>query len=104
MLEWKESYSVHIRKIDAQHKKIVEIINRLFPLSPDKAEEKQLEGIFDDLRKYIQEHFRDEEELMLKQKPMALINIFNYLWDWFAHHILEIDKKYQPYFNQQGAH
>jgi hemerythrin-like metal-binding protein len=131
MLEWNENYSVGIKMMDTQHRKIVDLINELFTMNEHRPQERQLKKVFEKLRDYIQNHFRDEEELMLKhgypeypeqkreheafidrvcefqkdflkRKPSALINIFNFVWDWFAHHIVEMDKKYQTYFAARG--
>ena len=26
-------------------------------------------------------------------RPVVAINLFNYLWDWFVHHVLSVDRK-----------
>lgn len=98
------------------------ILNKLFDLQYKQQDSFQLQQIFDDLRSYIGEHFSAEEAYIrehdcqgiddqkeeheafidtvcgyqkefLKQSPLTLINLFNYIWDWLAHHILEVDKK-----------
>lgn len=132
MLEWKNSYSVRIRKIDLQHRKVLGIINRLYSLQSNKVPAREMDAMFMELRDFIQTHFRDEEELMLrhnypgyaeqkrehdafvdmvcehqreylKNRPTVTINLFNSLWDWFAHHIVAMDKKYVPYLHDRGV-
>ena len=122
VIQWKSKYEVGVRKIDRQHKKIVRILNKLFDMQEGEQDLLQLQQIFDDLRNYIAEHFSTEEAYIrehdckgiddqkneheafidtvcgfqkefLKQSPVTLINHFNYICDWFAHHILEVDKK-----------
>jgi len=60
-LEWSESYSVGVQKLDAQHKVLIRIINQL-------EEERRTGGlivsVFAELRRYVREHFRDEEQMM----------------------------------------
>ncbi|AKH19776.1 bacteriohemerythrin [Sedimenticola thiotaurini] len=60
-LEWSESYSVGIPRLDAQHKVLIRVINQL-------EEERRTGGlivaVFADLRRYVKEHFRDEEAMM----------------------------------------
>ena len=122
IIKWDSKYEVHVKKIDRQHRKIVDILNKLYDLQEIAADSQKIEKIFDDLRNYIVEHFKTEEEYLkkiecdgfdrqkeehnafidticnyqrdyFKEKPLAVINLFNYVWDWFAHHILTVDKK-----------
>ena len=37
----------------------------------------------------------------LKNKDLVAINVFNFLWDWFAVHIVKMDKKYAPFFKER---
>ncbi len=122
IIQWNSKYEVHIRKIDRQHRKIVAILNKLFDMQEAAASQRDIQKIFDDLREYIASHFKTEEAYLqeiecteydlqkeehnafidkicsyqkeyFKEKPIALINLFNYVWDWFANHILTVDKK-----------
>ena len=132
MLEWKKSYSVKIRKIDRQHRKVLDIINKLYATQANQLQRSDMQHLFDELREFIQTHFRDEEELMLKhnypgyaeqkrehdafidlvceyQKNLlknrqeVTINLFNSLWDWFAKHIVRLDQQYVPYLRSKGV-
>jgi hemerythrin len=132
MLQWKSSYSVNIRKIDLQHRKVLGIINRLYSMQSNEVSRSEMDSLFRELRDFIQTHFRDEEELMLrynypgyveqkqehdafvdmvcehqknflKDRPTTAINLFNSLWDWFARHIVQLDKKYVPYLQSKGV-
>ena len=124
MIKWKKEYSVDIRELDNQHKKIIKILNK-FTLHEKGKNAKETEEILDNLHQYIKEHFRTEEEYMLKcnysgydkQKQehnifidrlcefqreylkshnVATINLFNFVWDWFSQHIIKLDKQYSP--------
>jgi len=122
IIKWDSKYEVHVRKIDRQHRKIVAILNKLYDLQNTGVDNRKIQEIFNDLRAYIETHFKTEEEYLKKtgcaeldlqkdqhnafidivcsyqkqyfqEKPLALINLFNYVWDWFANHILSVDKK-----------
>lgn len=64
---WKEEYSVNIKEIDEQHKKLFEIgrrvSNMIFSNSNSYSNE-DIISIFHDLKNYTEFHFRFEEELL----------------------------------------
>jgi len=122
IIKWQEKYEVKVKKIDRQHRKIVDILNKLYNMQEIAADPRKMEKIFDDLRAYIATHFKTEEAYLkeigctefnqqkeehnafidtvcsyqkeyFQEKPLALINLFNFVWDWFAKHILTVDKK-----------
>ena len=65
--EWKDEYSINIGSIDAQHKKMFEIGNKLSELTFSKESsdnDKELLSILQKLKKYTQYHFKYEENLM----------------------------------------
>ena len=129
IIEWEKRYSVNVRKIDKQHKQIISILNNILNLDSQKKPQK-LEGIINDLINYIKLHFSTEEEYLTKHKypdlqshksehgkfiekvceyqkdyliykSLSTATLFNFVWDWFAHHILVTDKKFQLYFEQE---
>jgi len=125
-IKWEKEFSVDIKELDNQHKKIIKILNDMFMLNEKVKNEKELEKILDALHTYIKEHFRTEEEYMLKyhypgydkqkqehdnfidrlcefqkeylkSRRLTTINLFNFVWDWFSQHILKLDKEYGPF-------
>lgn len=69
MLQWKESYSIGVDLIDAQHKHLFNLGNSVLDLmkndsSLDKSE--QIIQLIDDLLQYTKFHFLSEESYMLK--------------------------------------
>jgi hemerythrin len=121
LIRWKKEYSIGVKKLDNQHKKILKIVNDNMERQFSTQNEREMEEILEDLQNYIKEHFKTEEEYMLKhhysgyeeqrkehnqfvdrlfeaQKEylkygrVTSINIFNFVWDWFSHHILILDK------------
>jgi len=128
IIEWEKKYSVNVRKLDKQHKKIISILNDILNLDFQKKPQKT-EKIIDDLINYIKNHFSTEEEYLRKHnypdfqahklehekftvkvceyqkdylldKSLPTISLFNFVWDWFSQHILVTDKKYQLYLEQ----
>ena len=122
VIEWRSEYEVGVRKIDKQHRQIVDTLNELYDMQEADKRPKQLQRVFGRLNDYIRQHFASEEAYIdehgcagaeeqahehehfidtvctyqrdfLKNKPLAVINLFNFVWDWFAHHIVVVDKK-----------
>jgi hemerythrin-like metal-binding protein len=57
VMEWKDSFSVGNEKMDAQHKGLIDLVNLL--------DDDDMTGIaLERLKSYIQEHFRDEEQVL----------------------------------------
>lgn len=129
IIEWYKKYSVNIRKTDKQHLQISSILNDISELRVQDKPEK-IEKIISDLIIYIKQHLSAEEKYLTKHKypdfqthksehdkfigkvcefqknyliykSLPIVNLFNFVWDWRAHHILVIDKKYQLYFEQK---
>jgi hemerythrin len=122
LVKWKKEFEVGVPRIDRQHKNIIKIVNNAIGLQFSMPDAKEIEGILNDLRNYIKEHFQTEEEYILshqlpgyeeqrsehnkfidrlyeaqkeydKDGRVTSINILNFIWDWFSHHILVVDKK-----------
>ncbi len=62
--EWPESMSVGVPQLDADHKAIIRLINRLHEGLRSGSEAAALDQIFDNLVAYIEWHFAREEEIM----------------------------------------
>lgn len=132
-VEWTEELSVGIEEIDAQHKILVGLINRLYDETIiHKAGAEVLNEILNELVEYTIIHFAVEESLFrifdypgievhtqhhndLKsqvaelQKKLksgeATLNkdLLIFLKTWLQQHILQEDKLYGPYLIQQGV-
>lgn len=66
-MKWTSTYSCNIEEIDAQHKQLFEIGDRLYVLALETAsstESQELALIFKELNNYIHNHFTYEEDLM----------------------------------------
>ncbi len=60
-MEWDESYSLGIKRIDEQHKKLINILNKLVHAMNEKKANDVLEGILKELTDYTVYHFQTEE-------------------------------------------
>lgn len=129
LLEWNnEKMSSGIDIIDEQHKKLLDIINRLNYSILNLNQKKDISVIIDELVKYIGYHFKTEENLfsdinhedvtlhkeehitfknkilqihenlknnevyLYKYSIETLSDLFNYLAEWFIHHVVYSDR------------
>jgi methyl-accepting chemotaxis protein/hemerythrin len=131
-IDWTESLSVGIPVIDAQHKTLIERINRLEEARGRADGRKKLGDIVRELDAYAKEHFALEEGLFVEfaypdAKPhkaehaafVAKIAEFElafaigkaevdeelllFLRSWLTQHIAYTDKKYRPWLRQASA-
>lgn len=128
---WNESYSVNVEEIDAQHKMLFEILNSLalamqvnrgreaigytldslfdYSVYHFSTEEKYFEELnYPDSFKHKQEHDRFVESLIRFRddfktgKNLVSVELLNFLRNWIKDHIQGSDKKFGPYFNENG--
>jgi hemerythrin len=72
--QWREEWVLDLQEIDEQHRLLVEAVNKLSPLylkltknpAVDKATREQLIGQLKLLYGDLEQHFRDEEKLMIE--------------------------------------
>jgi hemerythrin len=64
IIPWIDDYTTTIGKIDEQHKKLVNYINRLYTAMHNKRTHVEIEEILEGLTVYTIQHFRHEEQLM----------------------------------------
>ncbi len=130
-LKWSDEFSVNVREIDEQHKRLVGMINTLHEALV-AGHGKEAQGkIVTEMVEYAMVHF-DTEEIYMKlysfpdhaghkkehdsftEKAADLkarvdgkgfiltLGVLNFLKDWLQNHILVTDKKYSNYFNACG--
>ena len=66
IIEWKPEFEVGIKEIDAQHKKLVGLINDLIIQTDCSDPSKILSVALDEIYKYTVYHFEIEEQFMKK--------------------------------------
>jgi hemerythrin len=131
LITWNTYYSVNIKEIDEQHKKLIDLINRMYDAMKARKGKEVMGDVLTELVGYTAYHFSTEERLFLQseypeqddhkishdeltRKARALKNAFDqgsdpvtmdvmlFLSNWLNIHILEVDKKYSPYLNSKG--
>ncbi len=131
LIIWENSLSVKVSEIDAQHKKLVELINSLHESMKARKANEALGEIIENLISYAIEHFRTEEKYFdefgyLKAiqhkkehknfvnkvaafkndfdngKMMLSMDIMDFLKDWLLNHIKKTDMAYSDFFVEKG--
>lgn len=126
-IEWEDSFSVGVEIFDNEHKKLIEIINRLHLALLMKETDAVMGKTLKDLIDYTITHFAHEEDNMSKTtypdffkhkkehdelikkvqeykaqidsgKTTISLSIMNFLKDWLMSHILGTDMKYKIFF------
>ncbi|HNX04484.1 MAG TPA: bacteriohemerythrin [Opitutales bacterium] len=129
---WKASYSVGIASIDAQHMKLVELLNSLWDAMSHGQGNEACGKILNQLVSYTLSHFETEEYLLRKHnyadyaahkkehdilkerirvlqddlrtgKARLSVELGDFLKEWLRHHILETDMKYAKHLQSKGV-
>jgi len=128
LIKWRDSYSVGVEQFDNEHRKLVELINRMFVIVRDKDDISAISDSVARLIDYTEFHFASEEAAMekagfpdfethkqLHTRLTQEISVFqqkivteesavgpefySFLRDWLLGHIMEEDKQYSSYMN-----
>ncbi len=131
LFNWSEIYSVKISEIDNQHKKLVDLINKLHEDIHDGKGKEKIESVVTDLVNYAKYHFAYEENLFsdhhypdaqlhskmhdnfIKQVQnyvmklesgdrISPLEILDFLMKWLVEHIIGTDKQYTSFLNARG--
>ena len=128
---WNDSYSVGVKEIDDQHKKLFELINQTYKVMTEKQGRDAGKKIIDGLVDYTVYHFSHEEGLMRKaeysdydehiKKHEKLVgqvvdfqkkfdsgeadidqDLMKFLKEWLSNHIMGTDKFYTSSMHDKG--
>lgn len=127
-LQWKDSYSVGVDELDAQHKGLIETINKAIDVYENESSD--IIGVFTALSEYLAIHFSSEENFMaalrypgrkehsgrhreFNTKFIELLDAYEkgveklplklliFLRDWFLYHVVSKDDPgYAQYYRQ----
>ena len=133
LITWDESIMLGIHEIDMQHKRIVDMINKLYDSAGLSADNNPVKDILAEMIDYTQTHFATEEKYFAefgyaeteahKIEHQTFINkitefqkdyeagkatlsaeIMQYLTQWLIGHIKGSDQKYVDCFLEHGTH
>jgi len=132
-INWTDEFSVGVAQLDEQHKKIIELINRLIQEQGLSVHSETLQDALSEMLKYSGQHLRYEEKLLREnnypdfedhekfhEAYMEKVGGFSisafdadnrvpkevieYLKNWWENHILNEDMKYKSFFNDKGIY
>ena len=133
-LVWSDGLSVGVNELDNDHKKLVELVNRMHDALSEGKARTTVGPLLDDLIRYTRSHFEHEERFFARtgyphttehkaehdklthtvldlQKrfhggasSMLSLETMSFLKHWLVDHIQGSDKKYGPYLNGKGIH
>jgi hemerythrin len=124
LIVWSEEFSVKVPTLDADHRKLVEMINTLHDAMKSGKGKDVLERIISDATNYTLQHFANEEKLMVQcnysgyqehkkiheefiqkiaelkkqydSRQLQSSAMLSTLQTWLLTHIVNIDKQYSP--------
>jgi hemerythrin-like metal-binding protein len=128
---WKEEYSIGLETIDQQHKRFIEILNKLSESFLKQDRREVIQDVLKELEEYAENHFTFEEKcfhkfnyvntqehengheifrLQIQRIWKQLENgddlleyeMLQFMNDWLIEHILKEDKKYVECFKKNG--
>lgn len=130
---WDDSYSVGIKVIDDDHKKLMQLINNLQSSVLYPTDEAFERAALDELVAYTKYHFKREEEMMQeygypdfddhkkqheamietvgryleryeKDREGTILELNLMLKDWLIKHISGTDQEYCEFLHEKGVH
>jgi hemerythrin len=66
-ITWDDSFNIQVDVIDQQHRRLVELMNRLIGIQDEKASDDEIAEILGAMTNYLGYHFDTEEQLMIER-------------------------------------
>jgi hemerythrin len=131
VVNWEDSYSLGISRIDSHHRHLLELLNMAYSAIIELKDINKARYLFHELLAYADYHFSAEEELMksagynglashsaehekykshinefldkfLASEEMCDCEVVIFLEEWLINHILLVDKKFAPLVIAKG--
>jgi hemerythrin len=133
LLHWRDNMSVGVDALDDDHKKLVDLLNRLHYLNLAGADHGSVAEVLEELMHYTEYHFDREEKLMqfsdypeldehrdchrkltrqlleykqtFEDRPdrFDVKEFYDFVSEWLLVHVLEDDMKYKPYLRSEES-
>lgn len=133
LFRWRDNLSLGVASIDADHKKLIDLLNRLHFMSIAGADTDAIGGVLSELVMYTRTHFRREEALMqavrypdfaehqrlhremtselatyeaayaTDPKTFDIDAFYDFIADWLLVHVMTVDMKLQPHLTAVRA-
>lgn len=125
LVGWNNAYSLNMPELDAQHKLLFDLINKLWQGIVSNAAQAAQLALVEQLERYTQTHFAEEEAFMqaveypslsahrqshrqfvqriaaekqaLAQGSQISLDLLHFLNNWLGEHILGEDREYADY-------
>jgi hemerythrin-like metal-binding protein len=130
IFEWNEKLSTGFDEIDAQHKKLLGLVNELHDAMRNRRGKEVLGYVLEELRKYTVYHFSNEErafdrygypeaaehkrwhaEIVRKLEDLTVrheqgeitlsVATLEFVVEWVTTHIMKADKAYVPFMRDK---
>jgi hemerythrin-like metal-binding protein len=131
LFEWKDEYSVSVKRFDGEHKKLFSLLNELNEAMTRGQGRLVISKVLQELLTYTRVHFAAEESAMRmvafsglpshtaehrlltekveqfaadfsKGNACITIDVLYFLRDWLQNHILATDRKYREALQEMG--
>lgn len=133
LIDWDDNYSVNVAEIDDQHKKLVNMLNKLYGSTINGNSHEILSDILHGLSEYTVYHFSTEEKYFEQfnykftkehkaqhqnfvkkvldfqdkfdnNESEITVELIKFLVDWVTEHIMDSDHKFKKCFNDNGLY
>ncbi len=132
LYQWRREYTVGVREIDEQHRRLFDYINLLAEAMDSGKDHQVMREVIRDLVAYVRTHFTFEEELLhqyrypelarhqaihaiytqrvneldaefRQEHPPTSDEVLAFLNEWLVKHILGTDRKYTEHLRYFGV-
>lgn len=132
IIKWRDSYETGIASMDDQHKKLIELINRLYREIRNPESKDAISDVLDEMDQYAEMHLQEEEALLENNEYPDLVShvefhrsyrdkvetliaeskggnekvineTYTFLRKWWMEHIVTHDKEYGEFLQSKGV-
>ena len=129
---WEERYNIQVEAIDAQHRRLVDLMNHLIDIQGQETSDDDIIDILGALTNYLGDHFETEEQMMIdhgypefeshREEHQAFVtqtayfiatfrdsgaslkrDILLFLKDWLVDHIIKTDAAFGAFLKDNSA-